>query len=91
MYFRLFPIFSNLVYRTWLVVERNGPKFGPHGCVRSVCRVLLTDKCSIYTDLPLPNIMTWNGTVEIVQFFSTLEKKTTLQLLKSKRDLNKSA
>ncbi len=43
------PIFAGLVHvvsRKRLIVERNGPKFGPHGYVFSVYRVLLTVKCS---------------------------------------------
>ncbi len=40
--FGAFPIFADLVHVSWkrLIVERNGPKFGPKGQVFSVYRVL---------------------------------------------------
>ncbi len=36
-----FPIFDNLVSCKWLVVERNGVKFGPQGWVFSIYRILV--------------------------------------------------
>ncbi len=47
-YFAYFRISASVhvVSRKRLIVERNGSKFGPHGSVISVNRVLLTIKCS---------------------------------------------
>ncbi len=42
--FGAFSIFDNLVSQKRLVVERNGPKFGPHGYAFSVYTVLLAVK-----------------------------------------------
>ncbi len=45
--FGAFPIFLvHVVSQKRLIVECNGPKFGPRGLLFSVYRVLLTDKCS---------------------------------------------
>ncbi len=46
MSFCAFPICANLVSRKRLVVERNGPKFGPQGYILGIYRVLLTINCS---------------------------------------------
>ncbi len=43
--FSAFPIFDNLVSRKRLVIEQNGPKFGPRS-KNLVYRVLLSVKCS---------------------------------------------
>ncbi len=45
-WFDAFPIFKNLISGKRLVLERNEWKFGTHGQVFNMCRVLLTFKCS---------------------------------------------
>ena len=66
--FGAFPIIDNLISRKWLVVERNGVKFGPRGWVFNVHRVLLTLKWlrsfwghSVHSDFRQPCISKMAG------------------------------